>query len=71
MPVSIKERERRQRQRLMTLHQISEEFGPPYMSVRKLVLDGDLPIVRLGSSRRYWVRRQDAERLFDTSTTRG
>ncbi len=56
---------------LVTLQQASEEYGPPYTSLRDLVVRGHLPAVRLGDSRRTWVRRSDMERLIATSTDRG
>ena len=49
---------------LRTLQQLSEEYGPPYTSIRDLVISGHLPAVRLGDSRRIWVRREDWERLI-------
>lgn len=53
--------------RLMTLQAASREYGPPYTSLRDLVLRGYLPAVRLGDSRRWWVRRDDLDRLIDRS----
>lgn len=53
---------------LMTLQQASQEFGPPYMSLRDLVMQGHLPRVQLGDSRRIWVRRADLEQLINRST---
>lgn len=53
--------------RLITLQQASAEFGPPYTSLRDLVLRGQLPSVRFGEGRRIWVRRADLERLIDSS----
>ncbi len=49
---------------LLTLQTASAEYGPPYMTLRDLVLDGHLPRVQLGNSRRIWVRRRDMERLI-------
>jgi hypothetical protein len=66
--ISGRERKRRNDQRLMTLQQASAEYGPPYTSLRDLVLRGHLPSVRLGDSRRIWVRRADLERLIANST---
>jgi len=54
---------------LMTLRQITEESGVPYSSVRELVLEGHLPRVTLGSSRRFWIRRSDWERYLARSTS--
>jgi excisionase family DNA binding protein len=54
--------------RLLTLQQASREFGPPYTSLRDLVIRGHLPGVRLGDGRRIWVRRTDLERLVERST---
>ena len=66
--ITRREKQRRQQQsqraRLLTLQQASEEYGPPYTSLRDLVLDGVLPRVRLGDSARIWVRRDDLERLI-------
>lgn len=54
--------------RLLTLQEASVEFGPPYTSLRDLVLRGYLQAVRLGRSRRIWVRREDIEKLIERST---
>lgn len=53
---------------LLTLQQAARETGVPYTSVRKLVLDGHLPRVQLGESKRTWVKRADLERLITNST---
>ncbi len=53
---------------LLTLQQAAAETGVPYTSVRKLVIDGHLPRVQLGDSRRTWVKRSDLERLIVIST---
>jgi excisionase family DNA binding protein len=53
---------------LLTLQGVAAELGVPYTSVRKLVVNGHLPFVRLGDSRRFWVKRTDMERLLATST---
>lgn len=50
-------------QLLLTLRQAAEETGVPYSSLRDLVLRGYLSSVRLGNSRRIWLRRADLERL--------
>ena len=50
--------------RLLTLQQASAEYGPPYTSLRDLVLEGYLKRVQLGDSARIWVRRDDLERLI-------
>jgi hypothetical protein len=50
---------------LVTLQAASEEYGPPYTSLRDLVLQGYLNRVQLGDSRRIWVRRLDLERLIN------
>ena len=55
---------------LLTLQETSSETGIPYSSVRLLCAEGHLPMVRLGSSRRIWVRRADVERLIEQSTAR-
>jgi len=56
---------------LLTLQQAAAETGVPYTSVRKLVLDGHLPKVQLGDSKRTWVKRVDLERLIAASTAPG
>lgn len=56
---------------LMTLQAAHREYGPPYTSLRDLVLSGHLPSVKLGDSRRIWVRRVDVERLIAASTEAG
>ena len=53
---------------LLTLQQAAAETGVPYTSVRKLVIDGHLPRVQLGDSRRTWVKRSDLEQLIAIST---
>jgi hypothetical protein len=53
---------------LVTLQQASAEYGPPYTSLRDLVLRGRLASVRLGDTKRIWVRRADLERLIEAST---
>jgi hypothetical protein len=54
-------------QKLLTLAQASLEYGPPYTSLRDLVLRGELPAVRLGGTNRFWLRRDDIERLIQRS----
>jgi hypothetical protein len=49
---------------LITLQDAAAEYGPPYTSLRDLVIQGHLPRVKLGDSRRIWVRRSDLERLI-------
>ena len=55
---------------LVTLQAAAAEYGPPYTSLRDLVIQGHLPRVQLGDSRRIWVRRSDLERLIAASTER-
>jgi hypothetical protein len=55
---------------LVTLQNAAAEYGPPYTSLRDLVIQGHLPRVQLGDSRRIWVRRSDLERLIKASTER-
>lgn len=55
------------RTKLITLQDASREYGPPYTSLRDLVLRGHLPSVRLGDSRRIWVKRSDIEQLIERS----
>jgi hypothetical protein len=52
------------RGKLATLQQLSDWSGVPYTSVRRAALDGYLPFVRLGSSKRMWVPWDAAERLM-------
>jgi hypothetical protein len=54
---------------LVTLQDAAAEYGPPYTSLRDLVIQGHLPRVQLGDSRRIWVKRADLERLIGNSTT--
>ena len=54
--------------RLLTLQEASAEYGPPYTSLRDLVINGHLPRVHLGDSRRIWVKREDLEALIERST---
>jgi len=53
---------------LLTLQQAATETGVPYSSLRKLVLQGYLPGVQLGSSKRTWLKRADLDRLIINST---
>jgi len=53
---------------LLTLQQVASYTGVPYMSLRKLVMGGHLHRVRLGDSKRTWVKRADVDRLIDRST---
>jgi hypothetical protein len=52
---------------LVTLQQAAKEYGPPYTSLRDLVVQGHLKRVQLGDSRRIWVKRTDLERLIEAS----
>jgi hypothetical protein len=56
---------RRRPTKLVTLQQASAEYGPPYTSLRDLVLEGYLKRIQLGDSQRIWVRRDDLEKLID------
>ena len=56
---------------LVTLRAASTEIGVPYTSLRDLAMRGYLPTVRLGDSKRIWVKRADLERLIEVSTERG
>jgi len=58
------------RTKLVTLQDAAAEYGPPYTSLRDLVIQGHLPRVTLGDSRRIWVKRADLERLITDSTER-
>jgi excisionase family DNA binding protein len=55
---------------LLTLQEASAHTGVPYTSMRKLVLDGHLQSVKLGESKRTWVKRADLDRLIAVSTER-
>jgi excisionase family DNA binding protein len=56
---------------LETLQQSATRTGVPYTSMRKLVLEGHIPGVKLGDSRRTWVRRTDVDHLITVSMERG
>ena len=56
---------------LLTLQAASREYGPPYTSLRDLIIRGHLPTVRRGDSRRIWVKRAELEHLIEQSTERG
>jgi len=51
---------------LQTLQDGAAEHGVPYTTLRDLVIQGHLPRVQLGDSRRIWVRRVDLERLINS-----
>jgi hypothetical protein len=53
------------RGKLMTLWNVESEYAVPYATSRDLVLNGFLPRVQLGDSKRIWVRRADVERMFE------
>jgi hypothetical protein len=53
---------------LGTLQQIALDSGVPYSSVRELVLDGHVPSVKLGDSKRYWIKWSDWDRYIAAST---
>ena len=54
----------RTRTRLINLQDAAKEYGPPYTSLRDLVIQGHLRRVQLGDSRRIWVERNDLEKLI-------
>lgn len=56
---------------LATLQQLSSESCVPYWSIRELVVNGTLPHVKLGDSKRIWVKRSDWEHLIASSTETG
>lgn len=56
---------------LLTLSQASAETGVPSTSLRDLIARGHLPAVRLGDTRRVWVRRCDLAALVERSVVRG
>lgn len=55
---------------LETLQQSASRTGVPYTSMRKLVIEGHLESVRLGESRRTWVKRADVDHLIAAGTER-
>jgi hypothetical protein len=55
---------------LTTLQRAPKKHGVPYTSMRDLVLQGHLPAVKLGDSRRIWVKNADVDRLIASSTDR-
>lgn len=55
---------------LTTLQDAAEKTGVPYTSLRDLVLQGHLPTVKLGNSRRIWIKNADLDRLIASSTAR-
>lgn len=61
-------RSARATQKLLTLQQAESELGLPYTTLRDLCINGHLPVVRLGDSRRIWVKRVDLDRLIERST---
>lgn len=54
-----------QRTALVSLQDASAQYGPPYTSLRDLVIQGHLKRVQLGDSRRIWVRRDELEQLIN------
>lgn len=56
---------------LLTLQQASAQYGPPYTSLRDLVIRGLLPALRLPESRRIWIRRADLEAMIERAVERG
>ena len=59
------------RAKLITLQDASEEYGPPYTTLRDLIVRGHLERVQLGDSKRLWVKRADVERLIEDGTGHG
>jgi hypothetical protein len=57
--------------RLVTLQAASDEWGVPYTSLRDLVIQGLLPRVRLGHSRRIWVSRDALEAFLKRNEEAG
>jgi len=57
--------------RLLTLQRASAESGIPATTLRDLHFRGHLPICRFPENRRWWVRREDLERLIERSIERG
>jgi hypothetical protein len=56
--------------KLLTFQAAAAEFGIPATSLRDLVIRGVLPSVRIASSRRIWLKREDIETLIARSTER-
>jgi hypothetical protein len=65
--MKTKETPNRREAMLITLQDASATYGPPYTSLRDLVLEGYLKRVQLGDSRRIWVKRADVEQLIAQS----
>ncbi len=63
-------RDPRPGQALLTMLQAEMETGVPYRSLRDLILRGHLPVVRLGGTRRVWLRRSDLANLIERSVER-
>lgn len=60
-------REPRAGQMLLSIGQVETVTGIPATSVRDLIIRGILPAVRLGVTRRLWIRRTDLEKLIERS----
>lgn len=56
--------------RLLTLQQAAAMTGIPETTLRDLHFRGHLPRVALPSCRRWWIRREDLEKLIERSTER-
>jgi hypothetical protein len=57
-------------QRLLTVKQVTEEFGLPRRTVCDLYLTAKLPAVRFVDGGRLWFRREDVEHLIASSVER-
>ena len=56
---------------LVTLQDASKEYGPPYTTLRDLIVRGHLERVQLGNQKRIWIRRADLEQLIQDGTGQG
>lgn len=56
--------------RLVGAERAAEELGVPYTTLRDLVFNGLLQVVRFGKSRRWWIDRRDLELLVERSKVR-
>lgn len=56
--------------KLITLQIAAAEYGIPATSLRDLINRGILACVRIGGSRRIWLKREDVDRMIERSTER-
>lgn len=58
-------------QRLLTLHQIEQEFGIPYRSLYDMHVRGTLKAIRFPGFHRLWFERAAIEKLIADSAEAG